>query len=167
MQIHPDVPAHQLDLDQRLLSVFVVLGPGHAADSGGNRAGVIKTVRFGPNVMSPLLGSVEWIRRGDRIVGVRKIRLSDEELRAGTSFLHDLYAEEGRPEVYDWYVGREKTAHRRLNPGKLELEDLPAKVREWQTMAATDGAVYPSAPKSAPKSESSAPTVRKRPTEAA
>lgn len=166
MHIHPEVPAHQFDPDQRLLSVFVVLGPGHCNTKGGNRAGIIKTVRFGPHTMSPLLGDVDWIKQGDRIIGVRSIKLSMAEERAGSRFLKDLYDEEGRADIYQAYCKREKAIHAHQPVGKVLDGHLPKKVLQWRALVSSQAAAYempaledPAAPAPAP---ASAPQRRPR-----
>lgn len=142
MHIHPEVPAFQFDPDQRLLSVFIVLGPGHCDTKGGNRAGTIKTVRFGPHTVSPLLSEVDWIKQGDRIVGVRQISLSIAEQRKGTRFLKDLYDDEGRPEIYQAYAKREQAIHKHQPVGKLLDGHLPRKVVEWRALVTTEALSY-------------------------
>lgn len=161
MHIHPDVPALQLDPDQRLLSVFVVLGPGHCDTKGGNRAGVIKTVRFGPHTTSPLLGEVDWIKEGARKVGVRSICLSITEQRAGTRFLKDLYEDEGRLDIYKAYASREQAIHRHQPVGPMSEAYLPAKVREWRALVSSNGPAFEMPPLelSTPATAASAPVM--------
>ncbi|MBK8720677.1 MAG: hypothetical protein IPN32_39130 [Deltaproteobacteria bacterium] len=159
MQILPDVPAHQFDPSQPLLTTFVVLGPGHADSRAGFHAGRIKAVRFGPNVASPLL-LVEPITRGGRMTGVQGVSLTAKEVAKGTMFLRDMYAAEGRLADYDRYVARERAIHSGMRVEPLAEDDprLPAKLREWvRARGVKDTFVWdaddpaPSAPEAAEK----------------
>ena len=135
LHIHPRVPAYILDAEKepRQAAVLVVLGPGHTSTKSGNKAGTIKTVRFGPHTQSPMLGPPQWIKRANKIIGVDSIRLSDEEERMGSRFLRDLYAEEGRLDDYQEVVNREIAIRRQLEVPDVPESFLPVTVREWRT----------------------------------
>lgn len=129
LRIHPDVPAHHFDeKEPRQVGVFVVLGPGHTNTQSGNRAGQIKTVRFGPHTQSSMLAPPEWIKRDGSIYGVRAIRLSDDEVRKGSRFLYDIYKEDGRLDDYEQIVAREMAIRRRIEVPEIPDEMLPESV---------------------------------------
>lgn len=133
MHIRKNLPAHWLDRSQPILATFIVLGPGHSSSIAGFHAGRIKTVLFGPNVVSPLL-IVQPIMRDGRMIGVDGMNLTAAEVEKGTMFLRDMYAAEGRLDDYARYVAREQAIRAGKMVEPLDEFDprLPAQVVEWR-----------------------------------
>lgn len=143
MKIDPSVSALQLHKDQDLVTTFIVRGPGHSSKVPGHTAtpGTIRSVTFGRHTGSSML-TIEWLERGGRRVGIRALHLSADEMRKGSRFLRDLYAEEDRLDLWEAFCKWQVAAAQGRKVRPLPDAAMPKQMLAWRDAEAAGESVY-------------------------